>query len=90
MRLEFPRYDGSEDPTIWICRAEQYFEFQGTVEGEKVRLVSYHLEGDAQVWIQRKKALRPQLEWEEFKANMMLRFGMAPYEDGFGKLCKLK
>ena len=48
MRLEFPMYDGSEDPTIWICRAEQYFEFQGTM---KMRLASYHLEEDAQVWI---------------------------------------
>ena len=31
VRLKFPGYDDSEDPTIWLCRAEQYFEFQGTV-----------------------------------------------------------
>ena len=51
-------------------------------------MASFHLEGDAQVWVQRKKALRAQMDWEEFK--LMLRFGTAPYEDGFGELCKLK
>ena len=55
-----------------------------------MRLAFYHLERDAQVWIQRNNALRPQIDWEEFKAELMLRFGMAPYEDGFGELCKLK
>ena len=49
VRLEFPRYDGGEDPTIRLCRAEQYFKFQGMKEIEKVHIDSYHLEGDAQV-----------------------------------------
>ena len=49
VRLEFPKYDGLEDPTIRLCRAEQYFKFQGTIEVEKLRLASYHLERDAQV-----------------------------------------
>ena len=29
-------------------------------------------------------------EWDEFKSELMLWFGTTPYEDGFGKLCKLK
>ena len=24
---DFPRFNGSEDPTSWICRVEQFFEF---------------------------------------------------------------
>ena len=90
VRLEFSRYDGVEDPTMWLCRAEQYFEFQKTAKDEKVHLASYHMEGDAQVWIQQKKVLRPQMEWDELKIELMLRFGTATYEDGFGELCKLK
>lgn len=90
LRLEFPRYDGGKDPTVWLCRAEQFFEFQGTAETEKMRLASFYLEGDAQVWLQRKKALRAQMDWEEFKNELMLRFGIASYEDSFGELCKLK
>ena len=48
------------------------------------------MEGDAQIWIQRKKLLKAHMEWEEFKYELMLRFGLPPYEDGFGELCKLK
>ena len=30
------------------------------------------------------------MNWDEFKTELMARFGSAPYEDGFGELCKLK
>ena len=26
-KLDFPRFNGSEDPTSWVCRVEQFFEF---------------------------------------------------------------
>ena len=50
-KLDFPRYDGSEDPITWICRVEQFFEYQDTPDDEKVKLASYHLDGDAQIWL---------------------------------------
>jgi hypothetical protein len=28
VKLDFPRFNGDEDPTMWICRAEQFFRFQ--------------------------------------------------------------
>ena len=34
-KIDFPRYNGNEDPTSWICRVEQFFEFQNIVEEEK-------------------------------------------------------
>ena len=37
-----------------------------------------------------KKALTAQIDWEDFKSELMLRFGTTPYEDRFGELCKLK
>ena len=40
-KLDFPRYDGSEDPTLWICRAEQFFDFQATAPNDQVRLAAY-------------------------------------------------
>ena len=49
-KLDFPRFNGNEDPTSWICRAEQFFEFQNIVEEEKISLAAYHLEGEAQLW----------------------------------------
>jgi hypothetical protein len=51
-KLNFPKYDGTEDPTSWVCRAEQFFEFQNIAEEDKVMLVAYHLEGEAQLWYQ--------------------------------------
>jgi hypothetical protein len=26
-KLNFPKFNGSEDPTSWVCRVEQFFEF---------------------------------------------------------------
>lgn len=49
-KLDFPKYDGSKDPTTWICQAEQFFEFQDTPPKDQVLLAVYHLEGDAQLW----------------------------------------
>jgi len=44
-KLNFPRFGGDEDPTRWICRVEQFFEYQQTEEGGKHLLLAYHLEG---------------------------------------------
>ena len=46
-KLDFPKYSGNEDPTSWVCRVEQFFEFHGTIEEEKLPLAAYHLDGDA-------------------------------------------
>jgi len=34
-KLIFSKYDGTEDPTTWVCRAEQFFDFQNIVEEER-------------------------------------------------------
>jgi hypothetical protein len=51
-KLNFPKYDGTEDPTSWVCHVEQFFDFQNTAEEYKVLLAAYHLEGEAQLWYQ--------------------------------------
>ncbi|KAI9165992.1 hypothetical protein LWI28_024310 [Acer negundo] len=52
MKLDFPRFNGAEDPTSWWCRAEQFFQLHGTSIADYVSLTSFHLEGDAQLWYQ--------------------------------------
>ncbi|KAL4187830.1 hypothetical protein AMTRI_Chr09g40760 [Amborella trichopoda] len=49
VKLDFPRFNGSEDTTNWTCRVEQFFQFYQTPKEERVALASFHLEGDAQV-----------------------------------------
>jgi hypothetical protein len=46
-KLEFPKYNGADDPTTWICRVEQYFDFKQIEEGEKLPLMAYHLDGES-------------------------------------------
>ncbi|RVW38210.1 hypothetical protein CK203_090939 [Vitis vinifera] len=50
-KLEFPKYSG-DDPTEWFTRVDQFFEYQGTLETQKVSLASFHLEGEANQWWQ--------------------------------------
>ena len=89
-KLDFPRYDGSKDPTLWIFRAEQFFEFQGTSLEDQVKLAAYHLEKDAQLWYQRRKNQGHLVTWDGIKAGLLERFAVTEYEDFFGDLCKLK
>ncbi|KAH9752025.1 hypothetical protein KPL71_014530 [Citrus sinensis] len=48
-KLEFPRYAG-DNPTEWFNRVNQFFEYQGSSEDQKVVLASFHLEGEANQW----------------------------------------
>nr|GFA52788.1 hypothetical protein [Tanacetum cinerariifolium] len=49
LKLFFPRFSG-EDPQGWVYQAEQYFEFQKVVEGDRIALASFHLDGIALQW----------------------------------------
>jgi hypothetical protein len=44
-KLDCPWYNGVDDPSSWICRMEQFFEFQRTKEEEKLPLAAYNLKG---------------------------------------------
>jgi hypothetical protein len=75
IKLEFPRFNGGKDPTGWICRAEQFFRFQGTSEEEKTPLASFHLEGEAQLWYQILLREDREIRWVEFTDALCARFG---------------
>jgi hypothetical protein len=49
-QMDFPKYKGVDDPTSWICRVEQFFEFQRTEEGDKLPMAAYHLEEEVRMW----------------------------------------
>jgi hypothetical protein len=51
-KLDFPLFNKNEEPTRWICRQCMFFEFKISSDEEKVSLVAYHLEGEAQLWYQ--------------------------------------
>ncbi|KAA8524177.1 hypothetical protein F0562_010393 [Nyssa sinensis] len=82
-KMDFPKFSG-DDPTKWLSRASQYFEFQETVEEQKVALASFHLEGEANQWwqwlkqVQRDEGL--EITWSLFEREIMTRFGPTEYE----------
>ena len=43
-KLEFPKFLGDYQ-TEWFTRVDQFFEYQSTLELQKVSLASFHLEG---------------------------------------------
>ncbi|XP_031264307.1 uncharacterized protein LOC116122620 [Pistacia vera] len=89
-KLDFPCYNGMDDPTGWTCRVEQFFEFQGMEEAEKLPMAGYHLERDVQLWYQSFKNQREGINWEVFKYELHLRYGPSTYQNFLGDLIRLK
>ncbi|XP_039124215.1 uncharacterized protein LOC120260722 [Dioscorea cayenensis subsp. rotundata] len=48
-KIEFPRFDGI-GLVEWLFKVEQFFEIDHTLEPNKVKMVSIHLEGKALHW----------------------------------------
>ncbi|RVW29332.1 hypothetical protein CK203_109103 [Vitis vinifera] len=48
-KLEFPKYSG-DNPTEWFTHVDQFFEYQGTLETQKVSLASFHMEEEENQW----------------------------------------
>jgi hypothetical protein len=87
MELEFPRFKGG-DPTSWMFRAIQYFEYYQVHDASKVMHASYHLDDDALIWFQ---SCEHDLGcWDNFARAIQLRFGPPSYDDPMGLLIKLK
>ena len=89
-KLEFPSFDGSEDPLIWLRRCEQFFGNQQTPKEEKVGLAAFHLMGEAQLWFYQVEKEEHVLGWEEFKAHCNVRFGPPMSNNPSGELANLK
>lgn len=80
-KLDFPKYNGVEDPTSWVCRVEQFFEFQQLDEADKLPLTAYHLEGEAQMWYQLFKESEEVLTWAALKATLHKHYGPTAFDD---------
>ncbi|KAL6322876.1 hypothetical protein AAG906_020919 [Vitis piasezkii] len=80
----------AHDPTGWIYKAEQYFDFKNITPGQQVQLASFHLEGIALQWHRWLTKFRGPLTWDEFTKAVQLRFGPTDYEDPSEALTRLK
>ncbi|KAH9678316.1 hypothetical protein KPL71_025660 [Citrus sinensis] len=88
MKMEVPKFDGS-DPNGWVFRIEEFFDFHGTPETLRLRIVSFYMEGRAAAWYQWMKMNSLLTTWKAFLQNLKHRFGASLYEDPQGNLSKL-
>ncbi|RVX18944.1 Retrovirus-related Pol polyprotein from transposon 297 [Vitis vinifera] len=88
MKMEIPKFNGT-DPHGWVFRVEEFFDFHGTPEPLRLRIVSFHMEGPAAGWYQWMKANNLLSSWKAFLLSLKHRFGASLYEDHQGNLSKL-
>ncbi|KAI4305619.1 hypothetical protein L6164_028975 [Bauhinia variegata] len=88
MKLELPKFDGSE-PLGWIFKITQFFEYHKTPVEQRLKLASFAMEGDALAWYQWMFSNGQLLSWEIFLRALELRFAPSDFEDLTGTLFKL-
>ena len=49
-KWDFPRFDGTTDPLLFLNKCESYFRQHHTMAEERVWMASYHLDDIAQLW----------------------------------------
>jgi hypothetical protein len=85
-RLEFPTYDGKEDPLPWLNRCET-FRGQNTPERRRVWYVAMHLTGSAQLWYYRLELTAGTPSWRRFAQLVQQRFGPPMTDSPSVRLC---
>lgn len=89
MRLDVPRFSGADDPEAWIFLIEEYFGLHETTPDQRLRIVAFHLEGDAAVWFLGMRRNNLITTWDNFITSVRNRFGPSKLEDPLDDLSKL-
>ncbi|XP_066344329.1 uncharacterized protein [Miscanthus floridulus] len=74
-KWDFPHYDGTSDPMLFLNKCEAYFRQHRTMTEERVRMASYHLDDAAQLWFIQLQEDEGSPSWGNFKDLLNLRFG---------------
>ena len=90
LKLNFPTYNGLDDPTGWIFKAEQYIEFKQIEPQQQVQLASFHLDKIALQWYRWYTKNKGPLRWNEFTKAVLHRFGPTDYDDPSEALSRLR
>ncbi|KAF5475861.1 hypothetical protein F2P56_007623 [Juglans regia] len=89
LRLDFPKFDGSE-PMEWILKAKIFFEYFEIPNEQKLQVAYFHMEGNALSWYSWLRDSGPIGGWEDLIAALRVRFGPSTYEDPIGAFTKLR
>jgi hypothetical protein len=88
MKLEVPKFDG-QDAMGWIFKINQFFEYQGTTEADRIKVASFYMEGPTLSWYQWMHSNGLITSWNGFLQALETHFAPSYYEDPRGVLFKL-
>lgn len=80
LKLNVPRFDDS-DPSGWVFKITQFFEFHSTPKAERLTIVSFYMDGPALAWFQWTTRNHQLSTWFGFLQAIEARFAQSPYED---------
>ncbi|KAG6405915.1 hypothetical protein SASPL_133509 [Salvia splendens] len=83
--MELPSFDGT-DVCGWLSRATQYFIVNKTPINQRVDLAMNALSGPVTPWIQLILRRCPNLSWDQFSQELLIRFGTNQALDGYEAL----
>ncbi|GJR07560.1 myosin heavy chain-related protein [Tanacetum coccineum] len=78
-----------DSPERWIFSITEYFSLLNTPTDQRLRIVSFNLEGAAAEWFQWMTRNGLITTWTRFEESVKNRFGPSKYEDPKGALSKL-
>ncbi|KAM2104973.1 hypothetical protein ACFX1R_015519 [Malus domestica] len=90
VKLDFPRFQEGDDPLGWIYKAEHYFDYFDILADKKVRMASFHMEGEALQWFQWVNCVKNYPKWEDFTKIFCREFGSSDLLDCTENLVKLR
>jgi hypothetical protein len=74
-KWDFPRFDNTSDPMLFLNKCDAYFCQHRTMAEERVLMASYHLDDVAQLWFTQLQDDDGTPSWGTFKDLLNLRFG---------------
>ncbi|XP_025635201.2 uncharacterized protein [Arachis hypogaea] len=90
MKVDFPRFSGTEDVSQWIYHVERFFRIYDISEDQRLDLVAVNLEGRALTWFQMWERLEPMADWLAISTALQMQFGPSHFENPREELLKLK
>lgn len=79
MKLDFPRFDENE-PSDWISKAEQFFEYYATLDDQRMTIASVHMDDTVVPRFQMMRKKKEIPTWAAFTRALESEFGPSRYE----------